>query len=218
MPELPFDIPKSLSVYVEQFEEDPLKVTTKLKNHLNRRGPDAVGYFLLAWFYYLKGLKDTAVDYALAAKTFAPGSPLMEKLHYYLSHPNTFNAWTPSGTAVTESRAGSSAPGPEPVLDLDNLIEKLSKVENARIKIPEGEEDIPEEPSESDEFSDEIVSETLAKIHETQGKTKEAIRTYERLKKLNSEKKDYYSEQITRLQESLKNKPGKNKDNGGNEE
>ncbi|MDZ7693336.1 MAG: hypothetical protein U5K69_19840 [Balneolaceae bacterium] len=69
-------------------------ITNKLKNHLKKRGPDAVGYFLLAWFYHVEGNKDKAIRAALKAKVFAPGSPLMDKLHYYLSHPDAFEAWT----------------------------------------------------------------------------------------------------------------------------
>lgn len=200
MPEFPFNIPESLATYVEQFDDDPLKATTKLKNHLNKRGPDAAGYFLLAWFYHLKGIKDEAIKYALKAKVYAPGSPLMEKLHYYLSHPDTFEAWSPRTVSV-RSPAKYPPGGPEPLLDLDNLIERLSEVESNRIKLSGSESDLLlVDHDDIAEDIDDIASETLANIHETQGKTEAAIRTYKRLKKLNKQKSDFYREKISRLE------------------
>lgn len=201
MPQLPFEIPQSLASYAEHFEEDPLKATTRLKKQLKKRGPDAVGHFLLAWFYHLKGLDDQAVEEAVKARMFAPGSPFFEKLHYYLSHPNTFEAWTPSSSSST-TKPTPAAKEHGPVLNLDMLIEKLSSVESKRIK-PDTTE--PSDPIEKNDASsdnvDDIVSETLATIHEKQGKTEAAIRTYERLKKIRKEKKDYYDDQIRRLKE-----------------
>lgn len=202
MAEFPFDIPKSLSTYVEQFDEDPIKVTTKLKNQLNRRGADAVGYFLLAWFYHLKGMKDQAVENALAAKIYAPGSPLMEKLHYYLSHPDTFKAWIPDSETASPSQKYHVGEGPEPVLNLDHLIERLSSVESGPVGSSDGGSDsfTPSFQFDADALDvDDIASETLANIHEIQGKTEAAIRTYKRLKKLNKDKKEFYKEQISRL-------------------
>jgi tetratricopeptide (TPR) repeat protein len=200
MTEFPFKIPKSLTTYAEQFKDDPLKVTTKLKNHLEKRGPDAVGYFLLAWFYHLKGMKDQAIKQALKAKAFAPGSALMEKLHYYLSHPDAFDAWTPEVESDQPSQKQRSRKGPEPVLDLDDLITRLSKVDSDPISIPNTAEEEEIQAAESGEDDvDNIASETLAKIHEMQGKTKAAINTYERLKKIKKDKTEYYNEQIERL-------------------
>lgn len=205
MAEFPFDIPQSLATYTEQFEDDPLKVTTKLKKHLETRGPDAVGYFLLAWFYHLKGLKDRAVEHALKAKAYAPGSPLLEKMHYYLSHPDAFEAWTPDIVSEYSSQKYRPQKGPEPILDLDNLISRLSEVDSEPISIPENEAKLKPRPAKSTEQDevDDIASETLAKIHEMQGKAEAAIRTYERLKRLNKEKKDYYNEQIERLTKEI---------------
>ncbi|MDZ7680549.1 MAG: hypothetical protein U5J63_02280 [Fodinibius sp.] len=206
MPQLPFKIPKSLASYAAHFEDDPIKATTRLKKQLKKRGPDAVGHFLLAWFYHLKGMDEQAVDEALKARIFAPGSPFFQKLHYYLSHPKAFEAWTPDhvprsqdSTSVSKTRG--------PVLDLDNLIQKLSDVESKRIK-PEQQAPPDDKPSEQHTSSDEvddIVSETLAKIHEQQGKFDAAIEAYLKLKKLNKEKTDHYDEQIDRL-EKLKKK------------
>lgn len=62
MIELPFDIPKSLASYVEQFDREPLKATKRLKEQLKKRGPDAVGHFLLAWFYHLKDKNEEGLN------------------------------------------------------------------------------------------------------------------------------------------------------------
>lgn len=209
MPQLPFDIPKSLASYAEHFEEEPLKATTRLKKQLKKRGPDAVGHFLLAWFYHLKGMNDQAVDEALKARIFAPGSPFFEKLHYYLSHPQSFEAWTPSTAAKkSEKPKSSSHDRPGPVLDLDTLIQKLSDVESERIR-PSAIENTKEEPvkKRADDV-DDIVSETLASIHEAQGKIQAAIKTYRRLKELNKDKREYYNEQILRLEKIKEDKEG----------
>lgn len=212
MPEFPFNIPTSLSTYAEQFDDDPLKVTSKLKTQLSKRGPDAVGYFLLAWFYHLKGLDEAAIEYALKAKTYAPGSPLMEKLHYYLSHPDSFEAWTPTEDASSAAKSYHASDGPEPVLDLDNLIGRLSEVESDRIAHDNSDTDLVSvELAEDDEDdTEDIVSETLATIHEKQGKTEAAIRAYKKLKELNKDKSDFYKEKITRLKQQREEQSGEN--------
>lgn len=204
MLQLPFDIPKSLASYAEHFNEEPLKATTRLKKQLEKRGPDAVGHFLLAWFYHLKGMDDQAVDEALKARIFAPGSPFFEKLHYYLSHPQAFEAWTPEVPAKKTGRPSAAPERQGPVLDLDSLIQKLSEVESKRLRPAGGTEsdgaDTAKYRKRADDI-DDIVSDTLASIHERQGKIEAAIRTYKRLKELNAEKKEYYGEQIERLEE-----------------
>lgn len=200
--QLPFEIPTSLAIYAEQFEDDPVKATTKLKKHLRKRGPDAVGHFLLAWFYYVKGLRDEAVRHALKAKTYAPGSPFFEKLHYYFAHPQNFEAWTPEDRSAMQSTGSLSDPvHADPLLDLDALIERLSSVESTRISSREGLEGDGEAPdlSEGSKDIDEIASETLAEIHKRQGKIGQAIQTYKRLIRQNPSKKDRYENQITRL-------------------
>lgn len=202
MLQLPFKISRSLSSYAEHFDENPVKATQRLKKQLDKRGPDAVGYFLLAWFYHLRGMREKAVEEALKARIFAPGSSFFQKLHYYLSHPHIFEAWTPGPEASKHTSSSSSALDQRgPVLDLDSLIQRLSEVKSHRIK--------PKEAFSSDMNSrkedmkgseaDDIVSETLAEIHEKQGKIDIAIRSYQQLKRIKKDKSDYFDEQIGRL-------------------
>lgn len=202
MPQLPFKIPKSLASYADHFEKEPIKATKRLKKQLKKRGPDAVGHFLLAWFYHLEGMDEQAVDEALKARIFAPGSPFFEKLHYYLSHPNTFEAWTPDTEPTSTQPNTRSIDEPGPVLNLDSLIQKLSSVESKRIR-PDQKEESKDQADKmiSTDNVDDIVSETLAKIHERQGKIEAAIRTYERLQKLRPNKKEEYQHEIIRLKD-----------------
>jgi tetratricopeptide (TPR) repeat protein len=202
MPQLPFDIPKSLSSYADHFDREPIKAITRLKKQLDKRGPDAVGHFLLAWLYHLKDMDDEAVDAALKARIYAPGSPFFQKLHYYISHPKAFDAWTPDQSTISQTQSSTSVDEHGPVLDLDSLIQKLSEVESERIRPSEETDDSQpgsEEHLSSDDV-DNIVSETLANIHEQQGKMDAAIQTYKRLKKMNTDKIDHYENQISRLQ------------------
>jgi tetratricopeptide (TPR) repeat protein len=198
--QLPFNIPKSLSSYVEKFDEDPEKVTLKLKKHLKKRGPDAVGHFLLSWFYYIQNKKSEAVREALKAKTYAPGSPLMEHLHYFLVHPEKFEAVIPTHSYSSSSIKLQQGSRTSPVLDLDRLIEMLEAVESQRIQIPaEGAPYNDSDLGKEAEEVDDVVSETLAKIHTQQGRKKEAIKMYERLIDNDEKKADYYNDQISKL-------------------
>lgn len=205
MPQLPFKIPKSLASYAEHFEKEPIEATKRLQKQLKKRGPDAVGHFLLAWFYHLEGMDDQAIEEAVKARIFAPGSPFFEKLHYYLSHPNTFEAWTPDSETSSSKTNKQSIDEPGPVLNLDSLIQKLASVESKRIR--------PDEKKETEENKnlnvsaddvDDIVSATLAQIHERQGKIEAAIRTYERLKELRPANKQEYQQEIIRLKAKKK--------------
>ena len=210
MLQLPFEIPKSLASYAEHFEKHPEKATQRLKKQLDKRGPDAVGYFLLSWFYHLQDRNEEAINEALKAQTFAPGSPFFKKLHYYLSHPDIFEAWTPSTENALSQPSTTELNRPSPILDLDNLIQKLSTTEAQRIR-PNSDmlDDSGSSSTDVTRNVDDIVSETLAKIHEQQGKIETAIKSYKQLKRIKSEKSDYFDEQIERLK-SLKKQSDKN--------
>lgn len=206
MAELPFKIPESLASYAEHFKNEPVKATKRLEKQLQKRDPDAVGHFLLAWFYHQRGRKEQAADEALKAKIFASGSPFFEKLHYYFSHPQAFDAWIPeSSTPPHNQKEPYTQHGP--VLNLDNLIQKLSAVESERIT-PNGDADevsLDSESSVSSKNIDNLASETLAAIHAGQGKLQTAINMYKRLKKINTDKKDQYEKKISQLEREAKN-------------
>lgn len=206
MPELPIDIPQSLASYYSHFNDDPDAATERLKKQLKKRGHDAVGHFLLAWFYHLQDNNEQAIEESLKAKNLAPGSPFFKKLHYYLSHPKLFEAWSPQVSKSTADANTSYSDKKGPVLEnLDALIEKLSEVESNKISIPQQHQNNAEKSSPpSIDEADEIVSETLAKIHEQQGKIDAAINSYQQLKQLRKDKKDDYEKEIIRLKE-LKN-------------
>lgn len=205
MSQLPFELPQSLVSYFDHYREEPDKAIQRLESQVNKRGPDAVGYFLLAWLYHQQGQSDKAMRAALQAKTFAPGSPFLEKLHYYLAHPQSFKAWKPEPSADTYLRHAGKSMKTGPVLNLDALIERLAEAESAGIPISAkrmGEKK--DDSSLKKEDTDDIASDTLANIHEAQGKTEAAIQTYERLKKLNRDKKDFYQEKIRELRKLQK--------------
>lgn len=200
MQQLPFNIPKSLSSFVEKFDEDPKKMTQKLKRHLKKRGPDAVGHFLLSWFYHLQNNNSDAVKEALKAKTYAPGSPLMEHLHYFLVHPEKFEAAIPAHSYTSSNIKLQHGSRTSPVLDLDRLIEMLEAVESQKIRIPTDDEPFDDSDlSKEAEEIDDVISETLAKIHTQQGRKKEAIQMYERLMNKDQDKAEHYQEQIEKL-------------------
>lgn len=136
MDELPFEIPWSLNSYVSRFKTRPDKGIEQLETYLHRRGQDAVGYFVLAWMYFRKGDLEKALELALKAKCYAPGSPMMEHLHYYFLHPDRFQAEVPAGPPIT-IKTGEHLQD-HPSADIDDLINRLSQRETSRI-VPEEE-------------------------------------------------------------------------------
>lgn len=201
MQTLPFNIPKSLSSYVEKFDDDPKGITKKLHRHIKKRDPDAVGHFLLAWFYHLQDENQAAIKEALVAKTYASGSPLMEHLHYFLVHPELFEASVPN-TQYSSQRKLQQASRTSPILDLDRLIEMLEAVESQRIQISLDEDVDETDLSEDSTEVGDIISETLAKIHVNQGKKNEAIKMYERLITINEDKAEVYNSEISKLKDN----------------
>jgi tetratricopeptide (TPR) repeat protein len=200
MNDIPFTIPGSLVSYAIQYESSPDKAIYRLESQLMKRGADPIGYFLLGWFYHRKKWKKKAINCALKAKNHAPGSPFLKKLHYYFSHPDVFEAWQPYQQRSVLSGSGGSFSGYKSVEELQILIEKLSNLDELDMKnnemIRSGAKSIL--PSSS-EYIDDIASETLAGIHEKQGKPEAAIDIYKKLIKNNHEKRDNYQNQIARL-------------------
>lgn len=205
MEPLPFDLPPSLAIYAEQFEEAPSRTIEKLEKHLSRRGPDAVGYFLMAWFYVHSGDMPKAIESALKAKTYAPGSPFFEYLHYFLIHPEAFQAWIPSennGHPVSENSVYMQPA--DFIHDLESLIARLTEAESKKITLD------PDSSTSSDDLSvpsqsvDDIATETLAYIYEKQGKLEEAKAMYQRLIAMRPDKKKEYTKALKNLENNGK--------------
>lgn len=199
----PNQIPKSYQSYLETFEENPEAAIERLKNRVEKRNAGAVGYFFLAWLYLKNGDKENALEASIQAKIMAPGSRLMSRLHYYISHPRSFDAWEPTKRRTSFNRDQHSYDHSHPIHDLDGLISKLSSVESKRIKPNMDAEEDKRDLSEKSSDVDDIVTETLAVIHEKQKNYPAAITTYERLKNVNESKSDYFDEQIARLRSKL---------------
>ena len=195
-------IPKSYQSYLDTFETDPKNAIERLRKRVNKRNSGAVGYFFLALLYAKAGDKEKALEAAMNAKVMAPGSELMNRLHYFISHPRSFEAWQPYSR---ESRPGTSGTVPgksHPIQDLDLLITKLSGAGSKRITPVESDE---EQPDLSDQSSDvdDIVTETLAVIHEKQNNYPAAIKTYQQLKRQNPSRSDHYNKKIEKLNERI---------------
>lgn len=200
-----YQIPKSYQSYLETFESDPESAISRLKNRIEKRNAGAVGYFFLAWLYLKNGDKENAIEASMNAKVMAPGSQLMSRLHYFISHPRAFEAWAPKKKRKSFARGHQSFDHSHPIQDLDSLITKLSSVEKKRIKFdPDSEDDRDLSKKSSD--VDDIVTETLAVIHEKQKNYPAAISTYQRLKEINPSKSEHFEEQIERLQHKLEEK------------
>lgn len=195
--------PTSFQIYLDQFETDPDKTIKKLEQHVIKRNTGAVGYFYLAWLCHKKGDRKKAIEHAWTAKVCAPGSPLMERLHYFLSHPDSFDAWKPDQKNKYYKKEYNSGDRSHPISDLDSLINKLSAVESKRIKLSEEDlkNGVDEDLSKHSTEVDDIVTETLAGIHEKQKNFKAAIETYKQLRKSNPAKREHFDEQIFRLQQ-----------------
>jgi tetratricopeptide (TPR) repeat protein len=195
-------IPESFRSYIDQFETEPETAISRLENHVSKRNTGAVGYFFLAWLYHRNQQKKKAIQAALQAKMLAPGSKLMERLHYLLAHPRSFNAWEPEPKRKPFRKDLHTNDRAHPIQDLDTLIAKLSSVDKKRIKPDTSDEELPDLGEMSTKV-DDIVTETLAVIHEKQKNYHLAIETFKKLRKSNASKKEYYDEQIFRLQQKL---------------
>lgn len=202
---IPAHIPRSLESYLDQYHRDPEKTIEKLETHLKKRGPDAVGFYLLSWFHHYYGNSEKAVECAWKAKIYAPGSPAMEQLHYFMSHPGKFKAWKPFKPVIKSQFEDRRGIKNLPISDIDLLIEKLTSVESKRIRL---DVTAPEGPDLSEDSSqvDDIATETLAVIHEKQGNKSAAIHTYIMLMNLHPDKKGHYRQQIERLKKETENK------------
>lgn len=204
MEKIPFDIPASLKTYAELYEKDPDTAIDKLDRQLTKRGPDAVGHFLMAWFHHLKGNHEEAVRYAYKAKIFAPGSPFLENAHYNLNHPESFKAWIPDENYQDDKQSNSYQVNLDLIHDLDSLISRLGNAKRTKIDLDMNSQVDESDLSDSSSQVDDIASETLASIYTKQGKIEEAIDVYKKLCERDPEKKAEFEKKITQLKKDLK--------------
>lgn len=202
MKSIPFELPESLKSYLVTYQEDPDKGMQLLEKHVNKRRNDAVGFLLLALMYHHAGNQNKAIKSATMSGSLAPGSPLLENLQYFLSHPDGFDAWIPNETLRRSKTMGrdSNSNGMDLGLDLDTLISRLSRANQKRIKISD-------QTSEGNFSHDaveleQLATPTLALIYERQNNFEEAIRMYKRLMECRPEKADDYRNAIDRIEKN----------------
>lgn len=200
MNNFPFDLPDSLKSHLELFQKNQDKAIYMLERHLTRRGNDAVGYFLLGWFYLMQEKKEQALQCAVKARSYAPGSPFFMHLPYYFQHPALFDAWLPqsyNNPAAAPSLAyRRENPSSSFFVDIDSLISRLSRRQRtasgadskyektARIPGPSPQsaratatDDAPHFPRRK-----HMGTRTLALIYEQQKEYQKAIGVYKQLR------------------------------------
>lgn len=194
----PYKIPRSLLPYREQFEFDPEKAITRLERHVNNRGNDAVGNWLLSTFYIQTNQIKKAVKAAWKAKIFAAGSPSMRQLHYFLQHPEKFEAWNPADAEKNRNKSREPSTFSAPIKNLDSLITRLSSIEPVKLSVTDDQNGI--DLSEQSTDVEDIVTETIAEIHARQGNVKAAINSYKKLITINPEREEIYRKEIEQLE------------------
>lgn len=202
MKSLPFDLPESLKSYLVTYQDSPDKGISNLEKYVAKRRNDAIGYMLLSLLYHQSGDKTKAIRTATQARTLAPGSTLLENLHYYLSHPDGFNAWLPGDKLKRVRGKDKISNTPYDVaLDLDTLISRLTRANQKRIKISDESQEkvfldnVPE--------VDQLATPTLALIYEKQKKYDEAIRMYNKLIENRPKDAELFQVQIERLEKLI---------------
>jgi tetratricopeptide (TPR) repeat protein len=200
METIPFTLPESLQGYIKTFEQSPDKAIDNLQKYLLKRRNDAVGYFLLALLFKMNDKTAKALEAAITARALAPGSSLLDNLHYFLSHPEGFNAWIPDREHQFGLKKPQNGNGHFSFsMDLEQMIGRLSRVDRKRIK-PVGVSGSAG-LNEDTEILNKVATPTLARIFESQGQTNEAIGVYEKLMESNPSKKAEFEAEITRLKE-----------------
>ncbi len=194
----PLPLPPSLQSYSELFQREPHEAIKRLENQLRKREYDPVCTILLAWFHKEIGDASTASYYAIKAKLFAPGSPLLSFSSYYLDHSDQFDAIVPVDAYEGE------LPGffVERTLSLDELIERLSSGDNSKISLQDGPTELkPDAETVLDDtvYDQMLATETLAKIYENQGAHEKAAQVYEALLANSPGKADEYLDKIASL-------------------
>jgi tetratricopeptide (TPR) repeat protein len=192
-----------------ELENNNLETAIEILEGGLRENPDfPTPYFILGKAY------SKMSEFSKALKCYKKGSELIhskETYKFYLRELESLkNLKTPPELRTIpiyderkEKKAEEKKSSSEIEDDLDMLAEKIS---NAKITVVQEDKNfnknIPDESSFAGESS-LIVSETLAKIYLAQGEIQEAISIYEKLKKKEPAKKDYFSQRIDELKSKL---------------
>jgi tetratricopeptide (TPR) repeat protein len=180
-----------------------------------RENPDfPTPYFILGKVYSKMG------DYSKALKCYRKGSELIhskDTYQFYLRELESLkNLKTPiefRSMQISEESKEKKIQD-EKSTDLeDNLDELAEKISQAKIPVIKPALSADREEKSSNQYEPDesalggersmIVSETLAKIYIAQGEIKEAITVYEKLKKKEPAKEDYFSQKIAELKSKL---------------
>jgi tetratricopeptide (TPR) repeat protein len=199
---IPFEIPESLKSYLVTYQDNPDKGISNLEKYLVRRRNDAAGFMLLSILHHLSGDTHNAIKSATQARTLAPGSTLLENLHYFLSHPDGFEAWVPTDSLRQTNGVERSTHTPYDIaLDLDTLISRLTRANQKRIKMSDSSQG--SRFSENSPEVEQLATPTLALIFEKQKKYDEAIRVYQKLVVDRPYDADRFRDQIVRLEKMV---------------
>lgn len=202
MKSIPFEIPESLKSYLVTYQDNPDKGIANLEKYLVRRRNDAAGFMLLSILHHLSGDTHNAIKSATQARTLAPGSTLLEHLHYFLSHPDGFEAWVPTDSLRHTNGVDRSTHTPYDIaLDLDTLISRLTRANQKRIKISDSSHG--SRFTENSPEVEQLATPTLALIFEKQKKYDEAIRVYQKLVVDRPYDADRFRDQIVRLEKMV---------------
>ena len=150
--------------------------------------------------------------YEDAEKAYRIGSEIifsLDTLKYYLSeledirkHKQAFSI-NKRKTFVEAELTSIKKPAPRVVQDKDaqSLEDLAERISRAKIPVPSQETvPTPAASEETEQYANvEIVSETLAKILESQGNSNEALRMYQKLIKKHPERTEFYLQKIQYL-------------------
>jgi hypothetical protein len=197
MPRPAFPVPPSLVAYVRLFDENPDKAIAKMDAAFQKRRSDPVLLAWLCWMQLEHGNRTEALRVANLAMVQAPGSPIIAQLRYLCSHPAGFDALNAAFSVPTTSPVTASNDFGVP-FDLDTLITKLSHASKRKITLSESAEPSVDMAKESAKRGS-IATQTLAAVHEKQGRYKEALDVYHQLVAAKPERESSYAEHIARL-------------------
>lgn len=188
-----------------ELENNNTSSAIEILEHGLREYPDyPTPYFILGKAYVLSG------EFGKALKCYKKGSELIHSEETYEYYSKVVLSIKRQGTPFElrgigfpdEIQDGKKQDTDNKNLSIeDNLDELAKKISQAKIPLS-GEESKSQEYELKDSSDNSlIISETLARIYITQGEIDEAVSVYEKLKKKNPEKADYYSKRISELKE-----------------